>query len=244
MGNELERKNKIQKATAIIELLLLLFIILGIPAYIYFYHHELIEDASNLKHIEAFLMKYKAESALIYVGSQVLQILISIIPGQMLQFAAGYLYGFWLGYILSVIGAFIGSLITYYLAKLIGKKAVHVLFGERKIKEVLDHMNSKRAVIIVFLIYLIPGLPKDLCNYAAGLSELKFKPFIIISLLGRTPGMMGSLLIGNQVVNGDYTSAIVIGVIAVVLFILGLIFRNRVLLIFNKFYDKFVDNEH
>ncbi|MDO4176700.1 MAG: TVP38/TMEM64 family protein [Bacillota bacterium] len=236
--NKKNRSEKYQKVMAVLKLSLFLFIIFGIPAYIYFFQHDLIDELKNYREVVALLRSYRTEGILVYLGVMVIQIVISIIPGNVLQLAAGYLYGFWFGLIFSIIGAVIGSFITYYLAKIIGKDAMHVLFGEKKINEVLDHMNSRRAVAIVFLIYLIPGLPKDICNYVAGLSELKFRPFIIISTLGRTPGIMGSLLIGHQMMQGNYTAAIIIGIIAVILFILGIIFRNRVLEVFNRFYDK------
>ena len=111
---------------------------------------------------------------------------------------------------------------------------MHLIFGEEKIKKWLVHLNSKKAVIIVFFIFLIPGVPKDLCNYVAGLSEIKLKPFLIVSLIGRSPGMMGSLLIGRQIGTGGYVSA---GV-AVVLCVLCVIFRKRFTGLLNKGYDK------
>ena len=79
-----------------------------------------------------------------------------------------------------------------------------------------------------FLIFLIPGVPKDLCNYAAGISEMKLKHFLAASLLGRTPGMMGSLLIGKHIGTSSYTTAIIIGVVAVLLFVLGLVFHKKI----------------
>ncbi len=92
--------------------------------------------------------------------------------------------------------------------------------------------------MVIFIIYLIPGVPKDLCNYIAGLSNVKLKPFLILSLIGRSPGMMGSLLIGRQIEVGGYNAAVVIAVIAVILFILGVIFREKVFNIIDKSYDK------
>ena len=115
---------------------------------------------------------------------------------------------------------------------------MHLIFGEEKIKKWLVHLNSKKAVIIVFFIFLIPGVPKDLCNYVAGLSEIKLKPFLIVSLIGRSPGMMGSLLIGRQIGTGGYVSAGSIAGVAVVLCVLCVIFRKRFTGLLNKGYDK------
>ena len=102
----------------------------------------------------------------------------------------------------------------------------------------LDTLNSKKAVVLVFLIFLIPGVPKDLCNYVAGLSEMKLKRFMIVSLIGRSPGMMGSLLIGLSIESGKYIGAGAIAAAAVILFTLGIIFRKKITAFLDKAYDK------
>ncbi len=231
-------RKKIKMAGVVLKFALLIFILVGLPLYIYFYQPELIDNMSSLENVNAFFQQYRTESMLVYIGAQIVQIVICIIPGQWLQLAAGYMYGFWLGFLFSLIGAAIGSVLTYYLAKLLGRDAMHLIFGEAKINEFIHKLNSKKAIVIVFLIFLIPGVPKDLCNYAAGISEMKLKPFLVVSLVGRSPGMMGSLLIGRQIEAGDYTGAIVIAVIAIVLFIVGIIMRKRLTLWLDKAYDK------
>ena len=224
--------------SAIFKLALLVVILIGIPLYIYFFQHDLIDTFSSEENVKAIFQEYKVQSVFVYIGAQILQIIICIIPGQWLQFAAGYLYGFWLGYLYSLIGAALGSVMTYYLAKLLGHDAMHLIFGEEKIKNTLKKLNTKKSIIIVFIIFLIPGVPKDLCNYAAGLSVMKLKPFLVVSLIGRTPGMMGSLIIGRQIETGGYTSAIVVAVIAVILCALGIIFRKHLTVFLDRAYDK------
>ncbi len=236
------RKDKLHKriklVSTILKFALLLGIIIGLPLYIYFYQPQLIKDMSSMENVNAFFRQYHAESIFVYIGAQILQIVICVIPGQWLQFAAGYMYGFWLGFLYSVIGAALGSILTYYLAKLLGRDAMHLIFGEAKINEFIHKLNSKKAIVIVFLIFLIPGVPKDLCNYAAGISEMRLKPFLIVSLVGRSPGMMGSLLIGRQIEAGQYTGAVVIAVAAVILCVIGVIMRKRLTGWLDKAYDK------
>lgn len=136
-------------------------------------------------------------------------------PDRPFQFAAGYLYGFIPGLLFSCIGAVIGTSISFFLAKLLGKDAVHLFFGEERMAYFLERLNSKRAYTIVFLLYVIPGLPKDVVSYAAGISEMKFKPFLILSLLGRIPGMAGSLLIGAFYMKEHYIGMAIVAVLAV-----------------------------
>ena len=236
------RKDKIHKRikviSTILKFALLLLIIIGLPLYIYFFEPQFIDSMSSMENVNALFEHYHAESILVYIGAQILQIIICVIPGQWLQFAAGYMYGFWLGFLYSIIGAAIGSVVTYYLAKLLGRDAMHLIFGEARINEFIHKLNSKKAIVIVFLIFLIPGVPKDLCNYAAGISEMKLKPFLIVSLVGRSPGMMGSLLIGRQIEAGNYTGAIVVAAVAVVLCVVGIIMRKRLTGWMDKAYDR------
>lgn len=224
--------------SSIFKFLLLLIILIGIPLYLYFFHRDIIEQFSTLEDVNAFFREYRTQSIFIYVAVQILQIVICVIPGQWLQFAAGYMYGFWIGYLLSLAGALIGTVITYYLARILGHDIMHLIFSEEKIRKMLKTLNSKKAVVLVFLLYLIPGFPKDICSYVAGLSELKLKPFLIISLIGRSPGMMGSLLIGRQVEVGGYVSAVVIAAIALILCLLGIVFRKQITAFMDKAYHK------
>ena len=234
--DKVRRRAKI--ITTVLKFAVLLLIVAGIPIYMYFCHPEVIEYMSSLDNINALFEEYKGYSIIIYIVAQILQIIICVIPGQMLQFAAGYAFGFWLGLLFSLIGAAIGAVISYYLAKLLGQGLLYLIFGEDQMENFIEKLNSKKAIIAVLVIYLIPGLPKDACSYAAGISNMKLKAFLIVSLVGRTPAMAGSLLIGNQVGLGSYTAAIIIGAVAVVLFVLGIIFRKQITNILNRAYDK------
>ena len=215
---------------------MLLLILVGIPLYIYFFQHQLIDSVNSVEKVQRLLNDNKAYSIPIYILAQIIQIVICIIPGQWLQMGAGLAWGVMLGLLFSLIGAFFGSLITYYIAKWLGKNAVHFFFGEEKVAEYVEKLNSKRAFFIVFLIFLIPGVPKDLCNYAAGISSMRLRPFMLASMIGRTPGMLGSIIIGKRIAAADYTMAIIIAVVAVIIAVLGVIFHKRIL--------EFIEKKH
>ncbi|MDD6311165.1 MAG: VTT domain-containing protein [Firmicutes bacterium] len=234
----MEDRNKIKKISAAVKLLLLFIILIGLPLYIYFCHHDIIDKFSDITYCEQLLSEYKTQSIPIYLGIQVLQIVICILPGQAIQLAGGYMYGFWLGYLLSIAGTFVGTVLTYYIAEILGHNAMAVLFGQDKMDSFADKLKGKKGIATMIILFIIPGFPKDILTYAAGISELSLKWLLIISLICRTPAMMGSLLIGHQLVKGYYTSAIVIAIIAAILFILGIIFKNKVMYLFDKIYDK------
>ena len=233
-----DQENKRKVIISILKILLLAAIIAGIPLYIFFFQKEWLSQFENFDDVVSYLQSYKWESVPIYILLQIIQIVISVIPGQVFQLAAGYLYTFFPALLLALTGAFLGTAISFYRAKLLGRDFVHMFFGKEKTHDYVQKLNSKRAYMIVFLIYLIPGIPKDVVSYAAGVSEMKFKPFILLSLTGRLPGMMGSIMIGSMWHKQEYFGMIILGAIAVIAFILCIVFRKKINAVLDKAYDK------
>ena len=223
-----KKENQLHLVLSILKLLLLAAIVAGIPLYIYLVHGDWLRRFEDVQEVVAFLEQYETESIPIYLGMQVLQIVISVLPGQVFQIAAGYMYPFWLALLLALTGAVIGTAITFGLAKLLGQDFLHLFFGEEKISYYIERLNSKRAYTLVFLIYLIPGIPKDVVSYAAGASEMRFKPFLILSAVGRLPGMCGSLLMGNLLEGEHYIGLGIVAAIAVLAFLACILFRRRI----------------
>ena len=198
VNNLKEQENKRKVIISVLKIFLLLIIVVGIPLYIYFFQRERLMEFDSFNAVVEHLGQYKLEAIPIYIGLQIIQIVISVIPGQVFQLAAGYLYTFLPALILSVTGAILGTMVSFYLALFLGSDFVHLFFGREKTLEYVEKLNSKKAYMAVFLIYLIPGIPKDVVSYAAGISEMKFKAFLILSVIGRLPGMMGSIMIGSM----------------------------------------------
>ena len=138
----------------------------------------------------------------------------------------------------AMIGAVLGTGLSFLLAKLLGRDFLHIFFGEEKMSYYIERLNSKQAYAIVFFLYLIPGIPKDMVSYAAGASEMRFKPFILLSAVGRLPGMVGCLLIGSMVESGNYVGVGVLLAIAVIACILCIVFRKRINVFLDKIYNK------
>ncbi len=221
-----------------IKIAVLIAIVVGIPTYIYFYQRDVLTYFKSVEDVVLWLEGYKAESMVVYVLLQILQIVISVLPGQAFQLAAGYLYGFPIAIVLALAGAVAGTTITFFLAKILGSDFVHIFFAKDKTDEYITKLNSKRAYTVVFLLYLIPGIPKDVVSYAAGLSEMKFKPFIMLSSIGRIPGMAGSIMMGSMLNKEAYFGMIVLGIIAVAAFVLCIVYRKRIHELIDKVYDK------
>lgn len=234
--------SKTKKLITILKLLILLGVVVGIPTYIGVYHQDFLAQFDSLEDVNAFLDSYQTASVFVYFAIQILQIIVCIIPGQALQFAGGYVFGIGIGYVLSIAGAAVGTVLTFYLARALGRDALHLFFDEKKIAHFVEKLNSKKALIVVFVIYLIPGLPKDLVTYAAGVSEIKLKPFLVLSLVGRTPGMLCSIVIGNLFNNGSYIGIIVLSIVVAAAFIWGVRHHEKLTELLDKGYQRLMKN--
>ena len=227
-----------KKIAAIIKFVLLLIVIAGIPAFLYLKFGSEIFSKDSADCLVTYLMANKHISALIIVILQILQVIICVIPGQPIQFAASYMLGVGGGLLLSLIGAAIGATIAFYLAKLLGRDMLYLLFDKNKVQDYQRKLNSGKGLLIVLLIYVLPGVPKDLVAYVAGISEMKFKPFIIISTIGRCPGMIGSLLLGHFYGAGNYRAIGVVIIAAVIFLIICFIKRKSLIKYLDKLEEK------
>ena len=235
-----DKTKRLKKLINIIELLVLIAIIVGIPMYLYFFHAEVLDNFRSLESITAFLNKYHKESIFVYILIQILQIIISVIPGQVIQIAAGYLYGFIPGLIYSLIGAGLGTTITFYISRILGRGAVNLFVKPEAVDEYMERLNSKKAYASVFFLYLIPGLPKDVISYVAGLSHMRYKAFLILSLAGRLPAMAASILIGKYYEQEQYWIVGSLAAIGIILFLICVIFRKKLMPVVDKIYEKLV----
>lgn len=215
----------VRNTVAFAKLFVLGIILIGIPLILILFYRDTLLSTDFWSQLPDRLARHSLISFLVLIVLQAIQIIICILPGQPIQLASSYMYGVIGGYCISIIGAIIGCLITYRLAHFLGVDAMHIIFGEEKVQNYMKKLNSGKALTIVFLIYLVPGIPKDLMSYIAGISNFELKPFLLVSTLGRSPGILGSLLIGYFWARKNYIG---IGIVAVIMLLLfGWCVRNR-----------------
>ena len=138
-------KEKKRKIVAIVKLVILGIILIGIPLYIYLFQRELIKELSNFDNIKGYFEAHKIGMVFFCLLAQCIQIVISIIPGQWIQIGAGYFYGVVVAYGISVIGAILGSVITYYIAKKLGRDAMYLFFKEEQIENLIEISDTGSA---------------------------------------------------------------------------------------------------
>jgi len=166
---------------------------------------------------------------LICVGLQFLQVVVAIIPGQVVQIVVGAIYGPLYGTIMLVFGALFSSLFVFYVVRRLGAPFVHAMISKKHEDKLRFFKESKRLDVIVFVLFLIPGLPNDLFTYLVPLTEMRPANFFILSTLGRFPGIVMSTFIGSAAIQGHYAVAIVVALIAGGLGALGIIFNGKIM---------------
>jgi uncharacterized membrane protein YdjX (TVP38/TMEM64 family) len=165
---------------------------------------------------------------LVFVAVQALQVVFFFIPGEIPQVAGGYMFGLWTGTGLSLTGITLGATFNFVIARLLGVPFVNVLFSAEKVERARRITGSPKARLSFFLFFLIPGIPKDILCYMAGLSVMKLHIFLLFSTLGRIPGIVGSALIGDAAADRRWILAGTIFFVAAVLFVLGFLFREKI----------------
>ena len=235
--------DKRKKIMAILKLILLVAIVAGIPAFLYLRYGGDVFSKDTAQSILDYLKQNSHIAFLLIIGLQIIQVVICVLPGQPIQIAASYMFGVGIGYLLSVTGAVLGTTISFYLAKILGSDAMHVFFGEEKLQEYQRKLNSGRGLMIAFLIYLIPGVPKDLVSYAAGISEMRFRPFLLVSVIGRSPAMLGSLFIGHFFGKQNYRAIVILSVVIIAILLICLIKRESLIGLLDKLEMKDAESE-
>ncbi|MDY4754234.1 MAG: VTT domain-containing protein [Candidatus Faecousia sp.] len=167
-------------------------------------------------------------SRLVFLGMVIFQVILAFIPGEPFEIAAGYAFGAVEGTILSIAGAAVGSIITFSLVRRFGMGLVRVFFSEEKINSVKFLKTSNARNILFLVIYMIPGTPKDLLGYFAGLTDIPFPVFCLVCTLGRIPSVVTSTVGGDALGTKSYRAAILVFAFTFAISALGLMIYNAI----------------
>jgi uncharacterized membrane protein YdjX (TVP38/TMEM64 family) len=187
---------------------------------------RLLRDPASFKQ---FLERYGPISVLVFVLIQAAQIVIAVIPGEIVQIAGGYVFGTALGMLGSVAGAVLGTLVVFFATRLAGYPLVKLFVSPKKLARFDFLLNNPRSDITLFVLFLIPGIPKDALVYISGLTPVRPWRFLLISMVARLPGLLGSAYIGANLQEKDYLTVWILCGVALVLFVVGILAKDRVI---------------
>ena len=131
-------------------------------------------------------------------GVQLLQVIIAFLPGEVVQIAAGLMYGPWFGSLLVLVGAMVASTVIYFLVHKLGAPFVQSMVPTKHLERFRRFEESGKLDIAVFILFLIPGIPKDVLTYLVPLTDMKLKNFLWASGVARIPGIFATTFAASR----------------------------------------------
>ncbi len=142
-----------------------------------------------------------------------IQVVIALIPGEVVEVAAGYVFGIWWGTLFCLVGMALGSIIAILLARRFGKGLVEALYSREKMESMPILNDPKKRNAMTAVLFLIPGTPKDLLTYLIGLTEMSIPLYLLITLICRSPSVIMSAISGSALGDDRLKRALILFVI-------------------------------
>ena len=205
-----------------------IFILLSL-ALAWFVGRPLIRFARQPEQFRAWVEGHGLWAPLAYAAMVFLQVVVAVIPGEPLEIAGGYAFGAWQGTALCLAGAVLGSVAVFALVRRWGRGLVEVFFPADKLEKLhfLLRTSPKRTALL-WLIFTVPGTPKDLLCYFAGLTDLRWTTWLLIASVGRLPSIITSTVGGNALGLQNYQFAAITFAATTVIAGVGLVIYRQV----------------
>ena len=145
-----------------------------------------------------------------YVGMVFLQVVVAVIPGEPLEISGGYAFGAVRGSLLCLLGAFLGSVAVFALVRRFGRELVDIFFPREKLEKLKFLQSSPKRDALFWLVFMVPGTPKDLLCYFAGLTDLSWGKWLLLCTVGRLPSVLTSTIGGDALGVKDYQFAVLV----------------------------------
>ncbi len=164
----------------------------------------LFKSYSNAEKFQSFIESFGVWGYLIMLVVQIFQIIVAIIPGEVVEFVSGTMYGWFGGLVLCCIGIAIGHLLIFTSVRYFGKDFVEKAAGSKVMNKFKFLQNEKKLKTVMFVLFFLPGTPKDLLVYIAALTKIKFSDFLAITLFARLPSIISSTYAGDAFANKNF----------------------------------------
>lgn len=205
-----------------------IFILLSL-ALAWFVGRPLIRFARQPEQFRAWVEGHGLWAPLAYAAMVFLQVVVAVIPGEPLEIAGGYAFGAWQGTALCLAGAVLGSVAVFALVRRWGRGLVEVFFPAAKLEKLhfLLRTSPKRTALL-WLIFTVPGTPKDLLCYFAGLTDISWGTWLLLCSVGRLPSVLTSTVGGSFLGGKSYLFAGLVFGGTLLLSLVGLLIYRRV----------------
>lgn len=138
------------------------------------------------------------------------QVVVALVPGELVEIAAGYAFGAVWGTVICLLGIILGSVTVILLVRRFGRKFVYAFYPKEKMDRLPILSEPKKRNALVLLLFLIPGTPKDMLTYAIGLTDMSIPLYLLLTTFARLPSLVSSTVGGNAVGDKNYLAAVIV----------------------------------
>lgn len=163
-----------------------------------------------------------------FVAIVLFQIVVAFMPGEPFELVAGYAFGAFKGTVLCFLGEALGSVLVLLLVRKFGIRILEIFFSKEKIEGLKFLHTSNKKTMIFTILFLLPGTPKDLLCYFAGLTDIPLGLLMFICIVCRFPSIISSTLGGDALGTGNYIGAVIVFVITFAISLAGIFVYNRI----------------
>lgn len=192
---------------------------------------------SDREKIRLLISAFGTSAPPVFMLIQILQVIFAPVPGEATGFIGGYLFGTLPGFIYSSIGLTVGSWLNFVIGRFVGERYVRKRIPAHQFQKI-DGLVKRQGVIVLFILFLFPGFPKDYLCLALGVSTLPMKIFILLAGIGRIPGTFALSLQGEFLYEQNY---VLLGIMIAACLILALVcygYREKIYLWTEKIENK------
>ena len=202
-----EKQYSKRYAATVISIVSIVICVLTVAGIIFFRDYLTKE---NMLIMRDYVSEHWLAGTLIFLAICMVQVVVALVPGEAVETMAGVVFGPWLGLIVCMIGITLGSIIAILFVRKFGRKFVEALYPVEKIESLPMLRDQKKRNATIFLLFFIPGTPKDLITYIIGLTNVKISAYIALTMVARVPSILMSTLGGDAFGEGKILKGIII----------------------------------
>ena len=193
----------------------------------YFIGKPMVALVSDPGEFQVWVERQGILGVLAFIGMVIFQVFAAIIPGGPFQIGAGYAFGVWKGSLICDFATTLASVVIFLLVRRFGVSFIELFIDKEKLESIKFLKDNEKVEGILFLLFLIPGTPKDLLSYFAGLTDIPLGRWLLIATVARIPSVVTSTVGGNAIGEENYLFAILVFAGTLAISGLGLLIYNR-----------------
>ena len=193
-----------------------------------------ITEPGGLQRVTQEVRNAGPAGVLVLFGMQLLQVIVAFIPGEVVQVAAGMMYGTWGGAAIILAGCVVSSSAIFFIVHKLGAPFVRAMIPRKAMEKLEAFEQTDKLGIMVFVLFLIPGIPKDVVTYLVPLTTMPLSKFVVLANVGRIPGVIASTMAADGLIQGDYLKSVILFTACAIVAVIAIVSYEKILRAFAR----------